>query len=205
MQLSLTASQLVELSGIPRGSVAFYVSSGVLQPSVRRARGKGQPHVFGFRDLVVARAVAQLRLPVEPMRAIADYWRSAAGAQVLDGISAEAQETRTTMHQQEVLLVLADGRLVVERNQPILELTRKLGAILHVLDPGQLVKTVTIDVTDRMMRIGLPQPGPGGRLPRDESKIGGRPRGKRKPMPALMREALEREAERTASARTKKR
>lgn len=204
VQLSLTAAQLVELSGIPRGSLAFYVSSGLLQPSVRRARGKGQPHVFGFRDLVVARAIAQLRLPVEPMRAIADYWRSMPGTKVLDNVSAEAQETRTTTHQ-EVLLVLADGRLVVERNQPILELTRKLGAILHVLDPGQLVRTVTIDVTDRMMRVGLPQPGPGGRLPRDETKVVAKPRAKKEPVPALMREALEREAERKPSSRKRKR
>lgn len=173
MQLDLTAAQLAKLANIPKGSLGFYVASGLLQPSVRRANRKGQPNIFGFQDLVIAVSIAQMRLPsisIAPMRGIAEFWRSSAGATLLNSISSEVLKDgnrRTSV--EKVFVLLANGQMVTEENLPILDLTRKhRSPVVHVIDVGQLVESITVDTTEALMRLELVPPGPGGRVPREK-------------------------------------
>lgn len=178
VQVKLTAAQLTKFANLPRGSLAFYIAGGVLEPSVRRADAKGQPHLFNFKDLVVARAIAQIRLQsasMDGMRRMGAFWRSEDGATLLDKIGAEVKKksdgsyARTS--EEKIFVVLSNGKLEVESNRPILDITREhKSAIVHVVDAAQLAEQTVIDVTEALMRLELVQPGPGGRVPRAAPK-----------------------------------
>jgi hypothetical protein len=178
VQVQLTASQLSKLANLPKGSVGFHIASGVLEPSVRRAGAKGQPHLFGFKDLVVARSIAQIRLQsvsMEGMRGMGAFWRSDDGRALLDNIGAEVKKkpdgSYAETSEEKIFVVFASGKFVVETNRPILDITRKYkSAIVHVVDAAQLVEQTVIDVTEALMRLELVQPGPGGRVPRAAPK-----------------------------------
>jgi DNA-binding transcriptional MerR regulator len=188
VQVWLTASQLAKYANVPKGSLGYYVAAGLLLPSVRRASTKGQPHIFGFEDVVIARTITQLRLAtvsVEGMRGIAGFWRSDSGRALLSAISAEVKKKEDGSYGktsvEKVFVVLSDGTFAEDGNRRVLELTRDhRSPVIHVVDAGQLVEQVTIDLTEAMMRHEFVQPGPGGRVPRERKpKQVRRPRGER--------------------------
>lgn len=178
MQVRLTASQFARFAGIPQGSLGYYIAAGLLKPSIRRAASPGQPHIFGFVDVVIARAIAQLRLaaiPVAGTQAMARFWRSKSGRLVLNRISEQVRMREdgtwenTTV--EKVFLVLSDGRAVAEPNCPVLELTRRHQcAVIHVVDAGLLVEQTTIDLTEAKMRLEFIEPSEGGRVPRERMR-----------------------------------
>jgi hypothetical protein len=178
VQVKLTAAQLTKFANLPRGSLAFYIAGGVLEPSVRRAGSKGQPHLFSFKDLVVAKSIAQIRLQsvsMEGMRGMAAFWRSDDGAKLLESIGAEVKKKADGSYQQtseeKIFVVLANGRLEVETNRPIRDITREhKSAIVHVVDAALLAEQAVVDVTEAILRLEFVQPGPGGRVPREAPK-----------------------------------
>jgi hypothetical protein len=63
----LTATQLAEYSGMPRGSIGLFIACGALQPELPAGVGRGRPQVFSFADLLVALAIVRLRLSAATM------------------------------------------------------------------------------------------------------------------------------------------
>lgn len=176
MQVWLTASQLAKYADVPKGSLGYYVAAGLLVPSVRRAATKGQPHIFGFEDVVIARTITQLRLAtvsIKGMRGIAGFWRSDGGRALLSAISAEVKKKEDGSYErtsvEKVFVVLSDGTFAEDGNRKVLDLTRgHESPVIHIVDAGQLVEQVTIDLTEAMMRHEFVPPSAGGRVPREE-------------------------------------
>jgi DNA-binding transcriptional MerR regulator len=171
LQARLTSSEIAKRAGIPQGSINFYVASGLLEPSIQRGQGKGHPNVFGFRDLVIAIAISKMRLPnisAQGMQKICAFWRSleddALRTLIHDpGVDAKKEDVDAG----QVLLLLDDGRLVVDENLRILDLTQKYGSsVVHVVDAGQLAGDAFLDLTSDVFAAKFVQPGPSGRIPR---------------------------------------
>jgi hypothetical protein len=154
------------MANIPQGSIGFYVLAGFLEPGTAFGEGTGHSRLFGIRDLIIASTIAKMRLPglsAEGMRELAVYWRSLDDdnlrATALTKVDAESAKSST----EKVLVLLHDGRLVVEDNLPVLVLTRKYGsAVVHVVDAGQLANQALVDLTEHH----IVKPLASGRLPR---------------------------------------
>jgi hypothetical protein len=170
LQARLSSSELAKRACIPQGSISFYVASGLLEPSIQRGRGKGHPNVFGFRDLVIAIAISKMRLPnisAEGMQMISAFWRSRDDNALRNMIHGDADAKKEDVSPGQVLLLLGDGRLVVEEDQPVLALTQKYGSsVVHVVDAGRLASDASFSLIEDRLADKFVQPGPSGRLPR---------------------------------------
>jgi hypothetical protein len=172
LQARLSSSELAKRACIPQGSINFYVASGLLVPSIQRGRGKGHPNVFGFRDLVIATAVSKMRLPnisAEGMQEISAFWRSRDDNALRNMIhvDGDVDAKKEVVDAGQVLLLLGDGRLVIEENLRVLDLTQKYGsAVVHVVDAGRLASDAFFTLIEDRLADKLVQPGPSGRLPR---------------------------------------
>jgi hypothetical protein len=101
----LTATQLAEYSGMPRGSIGLFIACGALQPELPAGVGRGRPQVFSFADLLVALAVVQLRLSA-----------ATAGLRNLNKALRDlyVRPDRWTNEKDVYLLLLPSGQLAVE-------------------------------------------------------------------------------------------
>lgn len=58
---SFTSEQVVDLTGVSRRKLGYWVQTGVIRPSVEHARGRGAVRLYSFQDLVEVRTAMYVR------------------------------------------------------------------------------------------------------------------------------------------------
>jgi DNA-binding transcriptional MerR regulator len=82
MRDSFSAVEAASLAGLPYSRVDYWARSGLIQPSIARAGGRGTERKYSFRDLVALRAARELRdarISAQTLRKVIDRLREQAG------------------------------------------------------------------------------------------------------------------------------
>jgi hypothetical protein len=102
-----SAAELAAHAGIPLRTITFFVNQGILEPSVRRAPGRGRGHVFDFGDLLAAATLSAVRLPnasAAPLRQLVRFWHTAAGVRLTEALCRTNREDEP-----QILLITLEG------------------------------------------------------------------------------------------------
>ena len=187
MAYSFTARQVTDVTGMSRPVLADLVKRDVIEPSKHRGTGRGDNHLFDLFDVFGIAAVQFLRPKAETtglLRSLFKFWRSEVGRRIVEGTSSVSG-----------VVVLDDsGKVTLEKDMPVTELAaRRDAAVLYVIEPRIFAQKLFAEVALHRMAGDHAQPGPSGREPRTRKATAGKRLPNRK-LPALLREALEREA-----------
>lgn len=122
--IGFTSAQVRSLTGLSTRQINYFDQTGLLQPSLQPAKGKGSFRYYSFRDLIALKTIAVLRekggVSLQAIRKAVQY------IQTIEG----------KMLSEVVLAVMGDDIVKIERRDPdqMASLVTSL-----VKQPGQLI------------------------------------------------------------------
>jgi hypothetical protein len=162
LERRFSAAELAEYAQLPVATVTFYVTHGILKPSIQRGRGRGSGHVFSYGDVLAAMTLNALRLPnaaTGPLQQLVTFWRSERGEELLRSLHREGPPKTPRLLFITEKGVDVDGSVVdvmEERKAPI----------VFCLDAAHFAKQLMIHTTESQVLFRYAEPGPFGRVPR---------------------------------------
>jgi DNA-binding transcriptional MerR regulator len=120
--IGYTTAQVKVLTGLSTRQINYFDQTGLLRPSVQKAKGKGSLRYYSFRDLVALKMIAVLRE------------KSGVSLQAIRKAVDEIQHIEGRMLSEVVLAVVGDDIVEILEREEFMDLGRSL-----VKNPGQLV------------------------------------------------------------------
>jgi hypothetical protein len=169
-----SAAELASHAGLSTETLKFFVKEGVLQPSIQRAKGRGQAHVYNAQDVLGAMSLNAVRLPnawAKPFSHLVEFWHSTRGRGLTQLLVREfyADNQRRikggneTAPEPRVLLVTEKG--VVLDSTPAAVMEEHKTPIVYCLNARHFVDQLNIWSTEAQMVGEFQEPGPSGRVP----------------------------------------
>lgn len=90
--IGFTTAQVKLLTGLSTRQINYFDQTGLLQPSLQPAKGKGSLRYFSFRDLIALKTIALLRdkggVSLQAIRKAVDYIQTIEGKELSEVVLA---------------------------------------------------------------------------------------------------------------------
>lgn len=160
-----SAAELADYAQLSLATVSFFVKSGILKPSIDRARGRGRGHVFSYGDVLTAMTLNALRLPnaaTGPLQQLVAFWGTERGRALV-------RELHRGGPRQEPRLLFITEKGVDVDGSPGKVMKERDAAVVYCLNATHFTKQLVIRATDSQVLYRFAEPGPFGRVPRKTS------------------------------------